>query len=315
MTDTKNELAALEPQGKSSGLVNIDETQFGNLLDTNKFEHMWRVAQLFSRSDLVPQQYRGKAENCFIAAQMAVRLQVDPFMFMQNTYVVQGRPGMEAKLAIALINTSGLFTSPLEYEIQGEDPMKDGYRVRAYATFRKTGTTIYGPWIDWKLVKAEGWDSKSGSKWKTMPAQMFIYRAAMFFGRAYCPERLMGMQTIEELDDVGSRYVENETPQRGTIGLKQALTGTPDHDPDPPAEEAPASAEDSGDAATDDPLLSVAKDDRFEALVDTVGTIRGCDTMDDAQAAADELLASLKCDRGSCRIDKKWAQIVAAATK
>jgi hypothetical protein len=52
------------------------------------------------------------------------------------------------------------------------------------------------------MVKAEGWDSKSGSKWKSIPSQMFCYRAAAFFGRLYCPERLLGMQTAEELQDI-----------------------------------------------------------------------------------------------------------------
>lgn len=42
-----------------------------------------------------------------------------------------------------------------------------------------------GATIDWALVKAEGWDAKSDSKWKSIPEQMFIYRAASFWGRQY----------------------------------------------------------------------------------------------------------------------------------
>lgn len=198
-----------------------DEGEFANLLDTAKFEHMWRVAQVFAKSNLVPQHFRDKPEDCFICTQMAVRLRVDPFMLLQNTYVVHGRPGMEAKLAIALINSSGLFTDSLDYEIQGgPDPFADGYRVRAFAVRKSTGKRVDGPWIDWGLVRKERWDKKDGSKWLTMPAQMFCYRAAAFFGRLHCPERLMGMQTRDELEDVGpeAKVVQNlaELPEGRT---------------------------------------------------------------------------------------------------
>ena len=61
------------------------------------------------------------------------------------------------------------------------------------------------------MVKGEGWLDKSGSKWKTMPEQMFTYRAASFFARKYCPDVLMGLQTVEEVRDV-SGYEEQEKP-------------------------------------------------------------------------------------------------------
>ena len=194
-----------------------DESEFANLLDTSKFEHLYRVATMFSKSQLVPEHFRGKEADCMIACQMAVRLKVDPFMFMQNTYVVHGKPGMQASLAIALINSAGIFENSLDYEIDdpaGKGPMDPNYRVRAFAVRRDTKKRVDGPWVDWKVVKAEGWYDKSGSKWKTMPGMMFTYRAASWFGRLHCPERLMGMQTADELDDVEVRkFVQSEPVQ------------------------------------------------------------------------------------------------------
>ncbi|MEJ1390292.1 MAG: hypothetical protein RPU34_05250, partial [Candidatus Sedimenticola sp. (ex Thyasira tokunagai)] len=52
------------------------------------------------------------------------------------------------------------------------------------------------------MAKAEGWYSKNGSKWQTMPEVMLGYRAASFFGKRYAPDILMGMQTAEELNDI-----------------------------------------------------------------------------------------------------------------
>jgi hypothetical protein len=154
---------------------------------------------------------------------MAMRMSVDPLMFMQNTYIVHNRPGMEAKLAIALINSSGLFVDSLDYEIEGgSDPFAASYKVRAFATRKTTGKVVYGPWIDWKLVKAEGWDKAKGgqpSKWMTMPGMMFDYRSGTFFGRLHCPERLMGMQTVDELHDTGTDGVVPAVTERGTKAL------------------------------------------------------------------------------------------------
>lgn len=229
---TNGELVRQEP-ARTRLIAVSDDSPFANLLDTGRFDHLWRVSCLFSKSALVPEHFRGHTEDCFIGVQMAIRLGVDPFMMLQNTYVVHGKPGMEAKLCIALINSSGLFVDPLDYEVVGTDPFAPDYKVRAFATRKSTGKLVQGTWVDWKTVRAEGWESKSGSKWKTIPALMFCYRAATFFGRLHCPERLMGMQTREELEDVGPKAVESHVVTedaaariaRGKAALEAAKPG------------------------------------------------------------------------------------------
>ncbi len=219
-------------------ILTTDDSPFANLLDTAKFDHLWRVANVFARSRLVPVHYQDKPEDCFIGVQMAIRLKVEPFMFLQNTYVVHGRPGMEAKLAIALINSSGLFEDSLDYEIDGENPNDPKYRVRAFAVRKSTGKRIDGPWIDWALVKAEKWDTKEGSKWRSIPGMMFCYRSATFFGRLHCPERLMGMLTADEVEDIGppARTVEN-TAGKPTPSIAAAIKGqTAPPDPTAPVD-------------------------------------------------------------------------------
>lgn len=164
------------------------------------FELMQRVAKMFSSSDLVPQQYRGNAANCIIALDMANRIGANPLLAMQNIYVVHGTPGWSSKFLIATVNACGRFTS-LRYEWRGESGQPE-YGCRAWAIERETGERLEGIWVTWKMVNAEGWSKKSGSKWLTMPDQMFVYRAAAFWQRAYAPELAMGLQTVEDLDDV-----------------------------------------------------------------------------------------------------------------
>lgn len=168
--------------------------------DLQAFELIQRVSKAFSSSDLVPKQYQGNLANCMIAMDMAQRIGANPLMVMQNLYIVHGTPGWSSKFLVATINACGRYSS-LRYEWKGE-PGAEDYGCRAWAVERETGERLNGIWVTWKMVRAEGWDAKNGSKWKTMPDQMFVYRSAAFWQRAYAPELGMGLVTAEELGDV-----------------------------------------------------------------------------------------------------------------
>lgn len=170
--------------------------------DLQGFELLQRVAKAFAMSSLVPQQYQSNVANCMIALNLARRLGADELMVMQNLYIVHGNPGWSAKFLIACVNTCGRFTS-LRYEWRGT-PNTPEFGCRAWAVEKETGERLNGAWVDWKMVRAEKWDGKSGSKWLTMPEQMFMYRSAAFWQRGYAPEISMGLMSAEELTDVVS---------------------------------------------------------------------------------------------------------------
>ncbi|MBO1013464.1 hypothetical protein IPU70_07890 [Achromobacter sp. SD115] len=181
--------------------------------DLQGFELLQRVAKAFASSSLVPQQYQNNVANCMIALNLARRLRADELMVMQNLYIVHGNPGWSSKFLIASVNTCGRFET-LRYEWRGQAGTDD-YGCRAWTIERSTGEKLFGTWIDWKMVKAEGWNKKSGSKWLTMPDQMFIYRAAAFWQRGYAPEISMGLMSHEELQDT----LEGRQAKDGTISV------------------------------------------------------------------------------------------------
>lgn len=187
---------AVAPAAKEAALPAVRADFF----DLQGFELLQRVAKAFASSTLVPAQYQNSLANCMIALNLARRLKADELMVMQNLYIVHGNPGWSSKFLIACVNTCGRFTA-LRYEWRGQ-PGSDEYGCRAWAVERETGERLNGVWIDWKMVKAEGWNSKSGSKWKTMADQMFVYRAAAFWQRAYAPEISMGLSTAEEMAEI-----------------------------------------------------------------------------------------------------------------
>ncbi len=164
------------------------------------FELAQRAGKLLAASDLVPQQFRGNLPNCVVALNMAQRLDADPLMVMQNIVIVHGRPTWSSQFLIATLNQSGRYTA-LRYEFVCEKG-NESYGCYAWAIERDTGDRIEGPTITLTMAKEEGWSTKSGSKWKTMPDLMLRYRAAAFFVRTNAPEIAMGLPTSDEARDV-----------------------------------------------------------------------------------------------------------------
>lgn len=161
------------------------------------FEHVQRIAKVFAACSLIPDHYRQNLPNCIIGVQMAMRLGVDPFMFLQNSYVVHGKPGIEGKLAAAVINAKAPIVDYLHYDYEGEG---DSRKCTAWVTHKSGEKLSVSMTI--KEVKDWGWWSKKDSNWPKMPDQMLAYRTAIFLARRYFPEVLLGLKSVEELRDI-----------------------------------------------------------------------------------------------------------------
>ena len=202
------------------------------------FELMQRGAQLLASSQIVPKDFQQSVANCTIALELAQRIGVSPLAVMQNLYIVHGKPSWASTFIIAAINATGKF-SPLRFQITdaGEktvsvnltvyekntkttktftEKIKDRICV-AWVIEKETGERLESPPVSMEMAVLEGWYSKDGSKWKTMPDLMLRYRAATFFGRLYAPEILMGMKGYDEIVDIDGQEmpparVKNVTP-------------------------------------------------------------------------------------------------------
>jgi hypothetical protein len=185
----------MENQEVKKQEVQVQEVQKNELQFAGaSFSSLAKASAIFAKSSLVPTQFQGSAENCFIAMEMSQRMAVDPMMVMQHLYVVNGTPAWSSQFIIAMVNSSGKFT-PLQFKVTGKD---DDLGCVAYAKSITTGELCESIRVTIKMAKDEGWYQKNGSKWKTMPELMLRYRSASFFGKFYCPEKLMGMATVEE---------------------------------------------------------------------------------------------------------------------
>lgn len=160
------------------------------------FREAYKIAKVFSQTTLVPERFQGKINDCTVAVNMAMRMNVDPIMVMQNLYVVKGKPSWSGQACMSFIKAKYKKAFPIYYGEKGTDSR--GCFIKAIDF---SGESIDGPEVTIKMAKDEGWFGKPGSKWKTMPELMLAYRAAAFFSRIYCPEILMGVAVEGEIED------------------------------------------------------------------------------------------------------------------
>lgn len=176
----------------------VTDYSLGIFGTSDNFIMAMQMAKALASSTIVPQAFQKNEANCLIAIEQAQRLRVSPMMVMQNLHVIQGRPSWSSKFLIAAINNSGKFDMELQFE---ETQDKDGKPFSCTAWTTKNGRKVNGMTVDMDMAKEEGWLSKNGSKWKTMPQLMLRYRAASFFSSLNCPELTMGLYTREEMQD------------------------------------------------------------------------------------------------------------------
>lgn len=193
------------------------------LTDTGRFEHSYRVAKMFSGSQLVPKHLQGKVEDVMIALSIADRLGEDPLTIMQSIYIVSGKAGWSSSYMIARINQSGKIKGRITWDVSGTGKELS---VTAKATLADTGEVVTAT-ATMQMAIAEGW--VSNKKYQSMPEQMLRFRSAAMLQRLYFPEVMLGMRTAEELEDTGETApaMREINPQRGSAASSlAAFAGT-----------------------------------------------------------------------------------------
>lgn len=174
----------------------------------SELQTMMQMAEFLSKSTIVPVAYQNRPENTLIALDMANRMGVPVMMVMQNLYVVQGKPSWSGTAVASMIRNSNEFEN-VELVYVGKEGT-DSFGAYVTAKSKKNGKVLKGATVTISTAKAEGWYQKNGSKWQTCPELMLCYRAHSWFGRQYAPELMMGLQSSEEIEDVGNAESKTE---------------------------------------------------------------------------------------------------------
>lgn len=218
---------------------------FGNIAD---FENAQRMAKALCSSSIVPETYRGEQHigDCVIALEIANRIGANILAVMQNLYLVHGKPAWSSQFLISCVNASRKF-SPLRYRMTGEKG-NDTYGCIAWAEDAR-GEKLESPEVNIAMSKAEGWFSRNGSKWKTMPELMLRYRAATLFARLYAPELTMGIQTDDEVIDI-TPVVTEPTPKASKARFSRTTVEVPPAQAEPKPTPSSAPPADTSTPAT-----------------------------------------------------------------
>lgn len=213
-----------------------------NFFDPKQFEIAQRFGAMFSASGLVPDMYReGKnttreqaIANCVIALDVATRIGASPLAVMQNLVVIYNKPTWSSTFLISTINACGRFRSlkfkmtnkgmvgKIDYDerLGGRLERKtfDGTKVVnweciAYTTEKGSDEVLESVPVSVEMAIKEGWYTKPGSKWQSLPQLMLQYRSAAFWARVFAPELSMGIRTQDEAQDIEDAVFEDVTTQ------------------------------------------------------------------------------------------------------
>jgi len=241
------EIASQKPQR----LIVHDESPLAYMLDTQRFEHSYRIATAISQQSLLPDHLRldrnkqplpreAVAANCLRIVNQAIRWNVDPFALVDETYVVAGRLGYQGKLIIAIVNARAGLVGRLSYEFTGRGTAN--LAVTVSGTFRGSRS----PQSATLTLK----QAKTPNKmWITDPEQKLIYSAVTRWARRFCPEVLLGILTEDDIDRIESRAeaidvepvtsLDDLAERMASPAPAPAPEPEPEPEPQPQAEEPP----------------------------------------------------------------------------
>lgn len=160
------------------------------------FVQLQRVAMLMAKSKLVPQHLQGqeKVADCFLVAAQAFRWKMDPFAVAQSSYVVSGKVGYEGKLVAAIVNAQPQMARKLNYKYSGT-----GNDRKVVVSGRLRGEdedrTVEGSLAEW---------ATNNKQWRDGKDQMLAYRGAREWARRHMPEAVLGVQSIDEVQDIAA---------------------------------------------------------------------------------------------------------------
>jgi hypothetical protein len=151
------------------------------------------LAEKFSRAgELIPKEFRGEPEKCFVAIYKGASLGLDAFTSLQRIAVVNGRATIWGDTALALVRNSGLLAKFEEELIE-----KEGKMIARCVVQRIGEKEHVSEFSQEDATKAGLWGS---NVWAKYPKRMLKYRARAYGLRDIFADVLDGLYLKEEME-------------------------------------------------------------------------------------------------------------------
>ncbi|MGV3282667.1 hypothetical protein [Corynebacterium sp. 11254D000AR] len=185
-----------------------------------------KIAEAMCSTAMVPKQFQGKPADGAAAILYGAELGLNAIQSLQQIMVINGKPGIETRTAVALLKNQG-------YEIRTVESSDESVTVEGVGP---RGEHEVSTW-DMKRATTAGYTSNS--LYKKIPAQMLYSKAAMEVARKIAPHVLSGIgYSTEELRlDAVNMTAARRDDSRGVSQVRAALAAKKKEHPEPQAEE------------------------------------------------------------------------------
>ena len=214
------------------------------VLSITSIQEAMQVADMLSKSSIVPKDFIGQPGNVLVAIQWGSELGLAPMQAMQSIAVINGRPSIWGDALMAMVRGSGLLESISETD--------DG--DTATCLIKRKGEAEQSRTFSMADAQLAGLAGKQGP-WKMYPKRMRQLRARSFALRDIFADVLRGMHLAEESQDIP--VIKDITPapagkKSGVSAVKAKLK----------AKAEPVEA----DVVADTPEVSIAMHQAMEAI-------------------------------------------------
>jgi len=177
----------------------------GSLVPTDMGQAMEFAKMMSVSGPMVGKPFRENPGACLGIAMQAWRWEMDPFPVSQKAYEANGTIAYEAQLVASVINTRAPLVGRLRYEYTGEGTARQ-CTVSGVLKGDDEAHAIETPPISQIKVK-------NSPLWTSDPDQQLGYYAVRNWARRHCPEVILGVYDIDEVQDFrGPDHARDITP-------------------------------------------------------------------------------------------------------
>lgn len=194
-----------------------------------------RFAELMSQSKAtVPKHLEGKTADCLAVTMQAAQWGMNPFAVAQKTHVVNGTLGYEAQLVNAVVSSSSLLATRLNYRWSGDWSNVNGKTDKSPNLTVTVSAVLKGEAEPRELtISMAQAGVRNSPLWEQDPRQQLAYLCTKRWARLHAPDVLLGVYTPDELQETAPRVERDITPQTTTAaGMNSLINAKPAKKPD-----------------------------------------------------------------------------------
>lgn len=189
-----------------------------------------RFAELMSQSKAtVPEHLEGKPADCLAVTMQAAQWGMNPFAVAQKTHVVNGKLGYEAQLVNAVVSSSSLLATRLNYRWSGDWSNVNGKTDKSPNLTVTVSAVLKGEAEPRELtISMAQAGVRNSPLWEQDPRQQLAYLCTKRWARLHAPDVLLGVYTPDELQETAPRVERDITPQTTTAaGMNSLINAKP----------------------------------------------------------------------------------------